>query len=188
MISASNLLTSVLLFASISAFAESTPNTADDTLGGVTTQADNVQQAAGTSGPQSTPSRQSTVEDTAQQYREPTEDELQREPALRDRVEARWAALIDGDFDRAYPFTTPSYRAKHDPAQHAGSYGDLVQWHVASVQEVRYDLENEAEVIVSLTISVPLGESGTVKTTVPVPEKWSYIDDQWYFTTEVAQP
>lgn len=174
------LLTSVLLFAGVSAFAESTPSR-------VTTQAD-TEQAAPTSGPQSTPSRLPAEENTAQQYREPTADELQREPALRERVEERWSALIDGDFDGAYEFTTPSYRAEHDAAQHAASYGDLVKWHLASVKEVRYDQQNEPEVIVSLTISVPLNDSGTVKTTVAVPERWSYTDEQWYYTSEVPQP
>lgn len=180
-------LSSALLFASVCACAESTPSTASDSPDSATTQATS-EQAAGTSGPQSTPSRAASPSELEEEYREPTADELQREPLLRERVKARWAALIDGDFNGAYEFTTPSYRAEHDAAQHADSYGDLVQWHLASVQEVRYDRKNEAEVIVSLTISVPLNESGTVKTTVPVPEKWSYIDDQWYFTNEVPQP
>lgn len=180
----------VLLLSSVGVFAEAESSTAGDAdgVGGKAAQTESSQPTSGTSGPQSTPSRITSAEDREQQYRAPTAAELEREPALRKRVEARWAALIDRDFDTVYEFATPDYQAKVDRAEHAKSFGDLVQWHLASVKEVRYDQENEAEVIVSLTISVPLGESGTVKTMVPVPERWVYQDDQWYFETEYGQP
>ena len=128
--------------------------------------------APATGGPQSTPSRLPASDEKTSNVREPTAAELAREPALRERVQSRWQALIKGNFDRAYQFTTPGYRAAHDAGQYADSFGQLVTWHLASIEEVRYDQPAEAEVIVSLTISVPLGESGTVKTVVPVPERW----------------
>lgn len=140
-----------------------------------------------TAGPNTSRSGSTPREENRQQYREPTASELQREPALRERVEARWAALIEGDLATAYQFSTPSFRANYTPAEYASFFGSHVQWHLASVKEVRYDLEDQAEVIVNLTLTVPLGGSGDFKTTVPTPERWSFVEGQWYFSTDITQ-
>lgn len=140
-----------------------------------------------TAGPKTFVPESTQQEETDQQYREPTASELQREPALRERVEARWAALINGDFATAYEFSTPSFRAKYTATEYASFFGSHVQWHFASVKEVRYDREDQAGVIVDLTLTVPLAGAESFKTTVPTPENWSYIEGKWYFSTDITQ-
>ncbi len=170
-ISASVLLTVGLVFASLHAFADTGSKLS-------------VASGTVTAAPQAAPL---ASDDQERQYRDPTPAELRLEPSLRERVEARWATLIDGDFDAAYDFKSPAYRDRYDRKQHAASFGRMVDWHLASVQEVRYDREEEAEVIVSLTVSIPLNGGDMVRTTVPLPERWVYVDSQWYHAGEANQ-
>jgi hypothetical protein len=57
----------------------------------------------------------------------------------------------------------------------------MVTWHMASVQGVRYDVDDQAEVAVGLTVSFPLGGE-MMKAEVPISERWVYVDGEWYYT------
>ncbi len=132
----------------------------------------------GTAGPQSEPSRPYR-DSRDDRYRSPTPEELEREPRLRARATQRWQHLIDGDYDATYEFTTPEYQESVERRKHAASFGDMVNWHLASIQDVRYDDVDQAEVVVTLTLSFPLGGE-MVKTQIPISERWIYESGDWY--------
>lgn len=142
--------------------------------------------AASTAGPQSEDSRPYTDPDRSA-YREPTPEERKREPRLRSRVEERWRHLVAGDYDDTYEFTTPAYKESVKQREHAASFGDMVTWHLATLQDVRYDDEDQAEVVVALTLSFPLGGE-MMKTKVLTPERWVYKDGEWYHTATRSPP
>lgn len=103
---------------------------------------------------------------------------------LKQRAEARWAALIDGDFDRAYMFTTPEYRSVVSAQQYRGKYGRVVDWRVAHVKEVSYDDPAVATVAVELAYRVALPGTGgkVVETQSLLSEKWIYKHREWWYT------
>ncbi len=110
-----------------------------------------------------------------------TADEQAAERRLRERVNQRWQALIARDFAKAYEYETPEYRKTHTAKQYAGQFGGMVDWKVATVKEVRYDHDDEVEVVVTVGVSFPLnvGDS-TAHATVDVREKWVASAGQWW--------
>lgn len=103
---------------------------------------------------------------------------------LKHRAEARWAALIKGDLDQAYMFTTPEYRSVVSAQQHRGKYGRVVNWRMADVKKVSYDDPTVATVAVELTYRVALPGSGgeVVETQSLLSEKWIYKNREWWYT------
>ena len=59
------------------------------------------------------------------------------EAQLKERVLARWKALIQRDFEAAYPFETPAYRAIYTPRQFLAQQGGQVDWRMANVKDIR---------------------------------------------------
>lgn len=99
------------------------------------------------------------------------------------RVEARWAALIKGDVDRAYLFTTPEYRSVVSAQQYRGKYGRVVEWRMAHAKKVSYDDPAVATVTVELTYRLALPGTGgeVVETQSLLTEKWIYKDREWWY-------
>ncbi len=106
----------------------------------------------------------------------------QRAP-LTKRAEARWAALIKGDADAAYAFTTPDYRTVVSAQQHRGKYGRLAAWRMARVAGVSYDGPAVAAVSVEVThrISLPGSAGESVETQTRISEKWIYKNGDWWY-------
>lgn len=103
---------------------------------------------------------------------------------LKQRAEARWAALIKGDIDAAYGFTTPAYRSVVSAQQHRGKYGRVAGWRLARVLDVSYDDPAVATVSVEVTYRAVLPGSGgeAVETQKLNSEKWIYKDREWWYT------
>ena len=79
---------------------------------------------------------------------EPEESEKWREsqrPVLKARAEARWDALIKGDIEKAYIYTTPEYRAVVNLQQYKGKYGRVLDWRGARVVDISYDVPTVAD-------------------------------------------
>lgn len=102
---------------------------------------------------------------------------------LKARAESRWDALIKGDVEKAYTFTTPEYRAVVSPQQYRGKYGRVVDWQVARVVNVSYDDPTVATVSVEVTYRVSLPGLGgqTIETPKVIPEKWIYKNREWWY-------
>ena len=102
--------------------------------------------------------------------------------ALKARVEDRWKAIIDRDFDKAYGFETPEYRDSHTPDQYKSQFGPFADWHLATVKDISYDAPGVAKVGVVLDVSFnpPSGDPTPVRTETYLDEIWVNIDGQWW--------
>jgi hypothetical protein len=119
---------------------------------------------------------------------EPEESEKWREsqrPVLKARAEARWGALIKGDIEKAYTYTTPEYRAVVNLQQYKGKYGRVVDWRGARVVDIGYDVPTVASVSVEVTYRVDLPGTGgeLIETKKAISEKWIYKNREWWYTS-----
>jgi len=99
---------------------------------------------------------------------------------LRVRAEARWAALIAGNFDEAYQFETPAYRELYKAQQYRARYGKGLRWQRAKV--VKMDLKSPEVAIVTLEIdySFSVSGQGMMDNKGLVTEPWVWIESQWW--------
>lgn len=99
---------------------------------------------------------------------------------LRVRAEARWAALIAGNFDEAYQFETPAYRDLYKAQQYRAHYGKGMRWQRAKV--VKMDLKSPEVAIVTLEIdySFSVSGQGMMDNKGLVTESWVWIGNQWW--------
>lgn len=104
------------------------------------------------------------------------------EAQLRERALARWQALIQGDFDAAYQFETPAYRAIYTPAQFRAQFGNQTRWVMAEIKEIRYDDAMVAKVRVEVAYRyAELAKNNElVDMTYEVNEIWLRKGDQWW--------
>jgi len=104
------------------------------------------------------------------------------EAQLKERVLARWQVLIKRDFEAAYSFETPAYRAIYTPRQFMGQQGGQVDWRAAKVKEIRYDDPMVARVVVEITYRyAEPGESGQIRDSAQeIKETWLRKDGQWW--------
>jgi len=107
--------------------------------------------------------------------------QLPNEAELRKRVQARWDALLKGEFNEAYAFETPEYRKAHTEQEYREQFGRRIQWHVATLKDLRYDRVDEVEAVVTLDYSFALpGSDKMARTTGNITEHWVYSEDQWW--------
>lgn len=119
---------------------------------------------------------------------EPEESEKWREsqrPVLKARAEARWDALIKGDIEKAYIYTTPEYRAVVNLQQYKGKYGRVLDWRGARVVDISYDVPTVATVSVEVTYRASLPGTGgeMIETQSLISEKWIYKNREWWYTS-----
>ena len=106
-------------------------------------------------------------------------------PVLTARAEARWSALIKGDIENAYMYTTPEYRAVVNLQQYKGKYGRVLDWRGARVVDIGYDVPTVATVSVEVTYRVGLPGTGgeLIETQKAISEKWMYKNREWWYTS-----
>lgn len=154
-------------------------------------EGDGVQQAGAAA---SVPSR--SVTSGPQDMRSPADtsklgdDEPPRAPGvklidegrLKERVQARWDAAINGEFTKAYAFETPEFRKANKPEDYAFRLGRAsVRWHVASLKELRYDQADQADAVVTLEFSFAIpGGDALARTSGDFPERWVFLDGDWW--------
>lgn len=103
------------------------------------------------------------------------------EAALKQRVEARWHALIAGDYAAAYRFETPAYRALYKPTQYGQSFGYQVQWKVVQVRNIRYDGPDTAKVTVTITYTITMAQAEKpTEVSTDATERWIREKGQWW--------
>jgi hypothetical protein len=109
-----------------------------------------------------------------------------QQPVLKERAEARWDALIKGDVEKAYLYTSPEYRSVVSPQQYRGKYGSVIDWRMARVANVSYDEPTVATVSVEVTYRVDVPGTGgkPIETQTAISEKWIYKDREWWYTSK----
>lgn len=98
---------------------------------------------------------------------------------VRQRAQARWDALIAGEWDKAYSYMTPSYRAVVDRKRYPSQFGGGVGWLAAEVVKVNCD-EQRCTVRMKLTYQpVQRGRPGSAAST-GFDETWILEEGQWW--------
>lgn len=103
------------------------------------------------------------------------------EQEVAQRAEARWAALIKGDFNQAYGYLTPSFRAVVTAADYRKRFGAAGAWTNAIVHKVECEAEScTATIRVTTQVRVPLFATKVPETTTYLDEVWVREDGQWW--------
>jgi hypothetical protein len=114
---------------------------------------------------------------------EPPEPERTDSDTVTERAQARWNALIAGEYETGYAFYTPGYREQTSVVDFTiDMRGRPVQWVAAEVISAdcdgdRCEVETELEYRVP---SAPAQMSG-MGNRRPIEETWIRIDDSWWF-------
>jgi hypothetical protein len=104
------------------------------------------------------------------------------EALLKERVLARWQALIDRKFDAIYQFETPAYRAIYTPSQVRSQNSGQLEWRMVTVKKIDYDGSDVARI--QLEVAYRYADPGSggqpfdMKQTVR--EIWLRKDGQWW--------
>ena len=99
------------------------------------------------------------------------------EQIVAERAQARWDALLAGDFETAYSFASPSYRDIVDAVRFQQSLGGHASWLGAKVREVTCR-EDVCEAMVRLKYRSPLPPRMEFETDDI--ERWLSEDGEWW--------
>lgn len=107
---------------------------------------------------------------------------------LEQRVQGRWDALIQRDFERAYEFLTPAYRNAYDLGYYKRQFGDRVGWLSAEVKSIQQEGQ-VAQVIVSVRYKTLLpfaaaNGQNVVESATFLSEKWIKEGEVWFYIKE----
>jgi hypothetical protein len=108
-------------------------------------------------------------------------EEIPERDGLRARAEARWQALIAGDFDKAYDFETPAYRKLYNVRQYRARYSKGLRWNQAKIVEIDPRQPEVATVKVEIDYSFPVSDQGMMDAKGLSTETWLWVDEQWWY-------
>lgn len=100
---------------------------------------------------------------------------------LAERALARWEALIEGDFARAYGLESPAYREATPLRLYTSRIGSQLRWDRVEILEVLPDPEGDAatvRLLVEYTAMDPVG--GVIQGQRPVDERWIRTGGEWW--------
>ena len=108
----------------------------------------------------------------------------EQKASLVNRVEEKWRAMEQRDFDTVYEYTTPNYRKIFSKSMFLNKFGPGMRWELTGIDVLNYDADAAvasvgAGVMTQSTINTSLAsESGLVSDTVN--EQWFLIDGEWW--------
>lgn len=108
----------------------------------------------------------------------PATDDRPPEEIVKERAEARWAALVGGNADEAYAFASPAFRNTTSIERHRGRFAGAVRWSGAEVESVNCE-EDRCAVVVNVTYKAR-GARFNYENTRPMEEVWIHSDGQWW--------
>jgi len=104
--------------------------------------------------------------------------------ALEQLSEQRWRHLVAGEFDKAWEFFTPGYKAVEPKAAYVTAMKDRpVRWQGADYQshECPEPEACQVKVAVRFKVRVPVTGVGEVEATRVLTERWIFLDGQWAY-------
>ena len=102
------------------------------------------------------------------------------EDVVRERSEARWDALIKRDFDKAWEYTQPAYRALVGQKAYYKRFGGAGPWKGVQIHEVTCEPER-CTVRLRLTSTINVPRFRGQELTGYIDETWVRADGQWWF-------
>lgn len=101
------------------------------------------------------------------------------EDVVRARAQERWDAVIAGNWEKAYSFATPAYRAARDLYQFRLRHDAIVKHRKASVFAVACESDTLCKVKMQVTFTPPQ-DIPTPDLTTVIEERWVAEDGQWW--------
>lgn len=109
-----------------------------------------------------------------------TVDNRPPEQQVSQRVGERWKALADADFNRAYGFNTPAYRALITPEMYRSRIGSAVSWTGGEAVRVECPDAKTCKAFVRVEYKLLLGARHGDTANTHVDETWLFEDGQWW--------
>jgi uncharacterized protein YchJ len=97
---------------------------------------------------------------------------------VKERAQARWDAMVKGDFRAGYQFVSPAGKSVYSETQFDASYKRGF-WTGANVEKVECPTPELCEVDVRIAYKL-----GAAEMKAPLREKWVKQDSQWWFVLE----
>lgn len=101
------------------------------------------------------------------------------EETVKQRAQARWAALIAADWDKAYGYMAPSYRALIERKRFASQFGGGVSWEGVEVLAVSCQ-EDRCTARIKILYRPVLGARSGEPASTHFNENWVREDGQWW--------
>ena len=116
----------------------------------------------------------------------PIWDENQRS-ILEQRVRERWTALESRDFEKAWEYCSPTYRASFSKQLYAKKFSYAVKWELTGVEIVHYDSVAAVASVVVRVMSEPTKHTSSASVAIgAIPnnlrERWVFTEGQWWFS------
>ncbi len=103
--------------------------------------------------------------------------------SLEDRAQARWDALLAGDFEQAYAYLSPGFRSS--VSQRDFELGFLLRRvQYTSAAYIDRECQTDACTVrmnIGYTLVAPLRGVQIWNSKTPVKERWVRVDGQWWF-------
>lgn len=100
---------------------------------------------------------------------------------VRQRATERWQALVGGEFNRAYTYTTPGFRAVVSPDSYRNRFGGAVIWLGSEVIDVNCPDTDRCVTHVRIDFKPAMGRKFDTKMSTHVDETWLLQEGQWWF-------
>jgi len=108
---------------------------------------------------------------------------------LEQRVRERWQALESRDFEKAWEYTSPHYRAIFSKQLYVRNFSYAVDWELTGVEIVNYDADAAVASVVVRVMSKPTKQTSVASVVVGathsiLSERWIFTEGQWWFSAK----
>ncbi len=99
----------------------------------------------------------------------------------------RWQALESRDFEQAWEYTSPNYRAIFSKQLYVKKFSYAVKWELTGIEIVNYDGAAAVASVVTRVMSEPTKRTSTASeligaTPTSFREEWIFMEGQWWFS------
>ncbi len=102
------------------------------------------------------------------------------EDVVKARAQARWEALVAGQWDKAYEYMAPSYRALVERKRFANQFGGGAAWQGAEVIKVTCEQPVSCTARIKILYRSLLDVRGGEPMSTHFDETWIREDGQWW--------
>lgn len=103
---------------------------------------------------------------------------------LNHRIEARWEALKNHDFEKAYTYQSPNFRSVFPVNLYTKQFQKSVEWSLTEIESVKYDADSSIATVIVIVDTKAVNHTKDlpdITTGVKLNEKWLFADDQWWY-------
>ncbi len=106
---------------------------------------------------------------------------------LEQRVQERWLARIDRDYERMYDYSTPNFRSVFPKRLYVKGFSYGLDWELTGVEILNYDGDAAVASVAVRVMSKPTkqtSQAGYFAGAVPmtIVEQWIYVDGEWWYS------